>query len=79
MVEDAGSVLRAGIHALPVLGRRIMHPVEKLDQRAVGQSIWVEGDLHGLGVCRVRHQPCVKHRTGRNEDVRPVRPEHTAL
>ena len=50
VVEDRGAVLRARVHALPVLRRRIVHLVEELQQRAVRQLRGVEGHLQGLGV-----------------------------
>ena len=50
VVEDGGAVLRAGVHALPVLGRGVVHLVEELQQRAVRQLRGVESHLQRLGV-----------------------------
>lgn len=50
VVEDGGAVLRAGVHALSVLGRRIVHLVEEFKEGGVLQFVRVEGYLKGFGV-----------------------------
>ena len=50
MVEDGASVLRACVHALPVLGGRVMHFVEELEEVGVGDEGGVEGYLEGFRV-----------------------------
>lgn len=52
VVEDGAAILRAGVAALPVLGRGVVHLVEELEQLAVGDLVGVEGHLEGFGVCR---------------------------
>jgi hypothetical protein len=52
VVEDATAVLRAGIRALSVGCRRIVHLVEVLQQCRVGDLGGVKDDLAGLGICK---------------------------
>ena len=51
MIEDGAPVLRACVHALPVLGSGVMHSVEALEEVGVGDEGGVEGHLEGFGVC----------------------------
>lgn len=48
---DCGAVLGAGVRALGVEGRGVVHAVEELEELAVGDLGWVEDELGGLGVC----------------------------
>lgn len=48
---DGGAVLGAGVRALGVEGRGVVHAVEELEELAVGDLGWVEDELCGLGVC----------------------------
>lgn len=78
--EDAAAVLRAGVAALPVLGRGVVHAVEEFEEGGVGELGGVEGHLEGFGVWGggggFRRGGWLGR--GRNGDLRPVRPEHTA-
>ncbi len=51
VVEDGGPVLRAGVGALPVFGRGVVHLVEEGEEVGVGEAGGVEGHLERLGVC----------------------------
>src|SRR5690606_28983522 len=52
-VEDRGPVLRADVVALPIGGRRIVHPEEPpLEELGVRHLRRVEDDADGLGVPR---------------------------
>ncbi len=55
VVEDGAAVLRARVHALPVLGGGVVHAVEKLQEVGVGDAGRVEGYLEGFGIYR---RPC---------------------
>ena len=50
MVEDCTAVLRAGIHALPILGGRVVHLVKKLEEVGIGHDGRIEGHLEGFGI-----------------------------
>lgn len=50
VVEDAAAVLRAGVRALAVRGRGVVHFVEVGDDGGVGEFGGVEDDLAGFGV-----------------------------
>ena len=45
MVEDGAAVLRAGVHALAVRRRGVMHLVEEFEQGGVREDGGVEGHL----------------------------------
>lgn len=49
--EDRAAVLGAGVSALAVRGRRVVHFVEELEETGVGDEGGVEGYLQGFGVC----------------------------
>ena len=51
MIEDSTPVLRASVHALPVLGGGVMHSVEELEEVGVGDEGGVKGYLEGFRVC----------------------------
>lgn len=51
VVEDAASIMVASVWALSVLGRRVMHFVEILDQGAVGHLLRIVDDLKRFGIC----------------------------
>lgn len=48
--EDCGAVLGAGIRALPVQGRRVVHLKEVFDELTVAHFIWVEDKQQTLGM-----------------------------
>src|SRR6202030_1827008 len=48
--EDLGAVVRAGVLALAVLGRRVVDLEEELEDVPVGGPLGIEDDLDGLGV-----------------------------
>lgn len=50
VVEDGRTVLSATIHALPILGRRIMHFVEEFEERGILNFFRIEYYLKRLGV-----------------------------
>ena len=51
MVEDGGTVLGATIHALPILGCRIMHFVKEFEEGGVLDFFRIEYYLKRFGVC----------------------------
>jgi hypothetical protein len=48
-VEDLSAVVRAGLLALTVLGRRVMDMEEELEDVPIGVPLGIEADLDGLG------------------------------
>ncbi len=50
MVENAASVLRAGVGALPVLGGGVVHAVEEFEEGGVWKLGGVECHLEGFSV-----------------------------
>ena len=52
MIEDGGAVLRASVHALAVLGRRIVHFVEEFEEGCVLNFGGVEDYLERFGICQ---------------------------
>ena len=50
VVENAGAVLGAGVHALAIEGGGIVHLVEELEEGGVADRGRVEGHLEGFGV-----------------------------
>lgn len=48
--EDGGPVLRARVHTLPVLGRRVVHLVEEFDERGVGYLVGIKEHLKSFSV-----------------------------
>jgi len=50
MIENRTPILRAGVWALAVRGRGVMHLVEEFEQLAVGYLVRVESDLEGFGM-----------------------------
>lgn len=53
VVEDGAAVLRAGVGALAVRRRRVVHPVEELEELPVRRLRRIEDDLQGFRVCFV--------------------------
>ncbi len=51
VIKNPAAVLRAGIWALAVRGRRIVHLVEELEELAVSYLRGVVGNLQGFGIC----------------------------
>lgn len=49
--ENGAAVLSAHIGALPVLGRGVVHAVEKFDELAVCDDGRVKGYLESFGIC----------------------------
>lgn len=50
VVEDAASILGAGVGALAVLGGGVVHAVEEFEKGGVGELSGVECYLEGFGV-----------------------------
>ncbi len=87
VIEDSRSVLSASITALAVLSCGVVHFVEELQKRSVGDGGGVKGYLERLGVCITLRVSCcdlqesevkIKNRTKKNYHVRPVLPLQTA-
>ena len=51
MIKNATAVLRARVHALPVRGGRVVHPIEEGQEGRVADFGGVEVDLEGFCVC----------------------------
>lgn len=51
MKEDTTSVLRANIRALHVRGGGVVHLVEELEERTVGDLLGVVDDLQCFRIC----------------------------
>ena len=89
VVENTGTVLRAGVWTLTVRGCWVVHLVKEFDELAVGDLLGIVGYLEGFGICAIslsaidqRMLPLCQDREwrkGKWENVRPVLPEHTAL
>lgn len=59
VVVDGAPVLRARVRALPVRRRRVVQPVEELEDLAVGDLRRVVVQLQAFGVCGGLLGPCV--------------------